>query len=390
MAHKKQHTLASVVSFSAIQRHKHDPELRIHPASENHGLRFQRLDLDAHPVVSARLASLRLSADRLDLVTDGVEIRGIERILATLVALRVDNALVTLTGPQVPEVEGGAAALSEAILKVGRTEQRVSRRLLRIQKPIAYKAENDAQITAIPAEHESINVEIDDQRGSNRYVSHGDLEQNVATFRQFETDSPALFGIMAVLALLGRTLMAEIKAISPESATVAGFGKKLSRIFKNIPDVPTYQLGDPLVLDLEQVKKILPHAPPFLFLDGVFYQDSEYTCGFRHFSMSDAFFQGHFPGKPIVPGVIQLEALMQLGILHYFAQIERGDVLGYVTSIENARFKRMVVAGETISFSVRYVEEPRFGLMVMSGKGYVNDELAFEATFQSITAPDTR
>src|SRR5690606_7348856 len=160
-----------------------------------------------------------------------------------------------------------------------------------------------------------------------------------------------LLDVVGDLALIGTKLKAKIIANKPGHQINTNFAKKLSKhigIAKR-KNVPEFDLKKPAIYDINQYMEILPHRPPFLVVDKVIERTETSCVGVKNVTMNEPFFVGHFPNEPVMPGVLQVEAMAQLGGILILGEIEdRKDYSTYFMKIENVKFKRKVVPGDTL------------------------------------------
>ena len=133
-------------------------------------------------------------------------------------------------------------------------------------------------------------------------------------------------------------------------------------------------------MDVNQIMEVLPHRPPFILVDKILEISDDHIIGLKNISMNEGFFQGHFPGKPIMPGVLQIEAMAQTGgILILNSVPDPQNYLTFFAKIDNAKFKYPVVPGDTLVFKLELLSPLRRGIIHMKGKSFVDGKLTSEA-----------
>lgn len=191
-----------------------------------------------------------------------------------------------------------------------------------------------------------------------------------------------LLDVVGDLALIGYPIKGRVIANRPGHSSNVAFAKKIKQHIKknrHIKDVPVYNPAQPPVFNYEHIEKTLPHRYPFLLVDKIIELGDNHIVGIKHITINEWFFQGHFPSNPIMPGVLQLEALAQTGGILAINNSPEGDYDTYFVKIDNCRFKQMVRPGDTMILKMEFNAPVRRGLCDMHGTVYVNGKVATEA-----------
>ncbi|HNT51402.1 MAG TPA: bifunctional UDP-3-O-[3-hydroxymyristoyl] N-acetylglucosamine deacetylase/3-hydroxyacyl-ACP dehydratase, partial [Cyclobacteriaceae bacterium] len=192
-----------------------------------------------------------------------------------------------------------------------------------------------------------------------------------------------LLDIIGDLALAGRPLKAQILAARPGHAANVAFARKLKKLMQEDDKKgrPKYNPNLPPVMDINKITGTLPHRYPFLLIDKVIYLDNETVACVKNVTYNEPYFQGHFPGNPVMPGVLQVEAMVQTGgILVLNTVPDPENYWTYFLGIENFRFRKMVLPGDTLVIQCDLIAPIKRGIAKMYGRGYVGNSLVCEGS----------
>ncbi|MFN8209295.1 MAG: bifunctional UDP-3-O-[3-hydroxymyristoyl] N-acetylglucosamine deacetylase/3-hydroxyacyl-ACP dehydratase [Bacteroidales bacterium] len=457
---EKQRTIAKPVSLKSKGLHTGlEIELTFQPAPENHGIIFQRIDLPEKPLIHA-FAEFVTETSRGSVLTEkNVKVSTVEHVMASLMALGIDNVLITVTGPEAPIMDGSSIFFVKALREAGFVEQNAFRKYFEVKEKIQYAVpEKGIEIAIYPDDHFSVDVMIDYNSRvlGNQYATLSnldDFESQVAMARTFvflhelefllknnlikggdldnaiiivekemsqeEIDrladlfnkphikvnhagilnnieihfpnEPArhkLLDIIGDLGLIGMPLRGRVVAKRPGHFANTELAKIIRKMIKEEakkPSAPVIDLNKKPLMDVQEIQKLLPHRPPFLLVDKIYECTESTVVGVKNVTMNEPFFVGHFPGNPIMPGVLQVEAMAQCGGVLALKQVpDPENYLTYFLKLETVKFKRMVVPGDTIVFRLELVEPIRRGLVHMAGKAFVGDNLVMEADMMAL------
>ncbi|WP_126651957.1 bifunctional UDP-3-O-[3-hydroxymyristoyl] N-acetylglucosamine deacetylase/3-hydroxyacyl-ACP dehydratase [Chryseobacterium aureum] len=198
-----------------------------------------------------------------------------------------------------------------------------------------------------------------------------------------------LLDVIGDLALAGVKIKGKVIANKPGHYVNTQFAKKLNRQWKlqKKKNVPDFDLTKEPVFDINGIMKLMPHRPPFLLIDKVLELSDSHVVGLKNVTMNEPFFVGHFPKEPVMPGVLQVEALAQTGGILVLASVpDPENYSTYFIKIDKVKFKRKVIPGDTLIFKIELIEPIRRGIVHMQGYGYVGDAVAVEAELMAQVA----
>jgi len=191
-----------------------------------------------------------------------------------------------------------------------------------------------------------------------------------------------LLDVIGDLALVGTRIRGKVIANKPGHLVNTTFAKKLQKIIKQEKrnKVPTFDLNLPPLMDIHQIMNILPHRPPFLLIDRIIELSDRHVVGMKNVTMNEDFFVGHFPGAPVMPGVLQVEAMAQCGGVLVLSTVpDPENYLTYFMKMDNVKFKQKVLPGDTLIFKAELISPIRRGICHMQSYGYANGKLVVEA-----------
>ena len=194
-----------------------------------------------------------------------------------------------------------------------------------------------------------------------------------------------LLDVLGDIALIGRPLKGRIIAVRPGHSLNTTFSKKVRREIKRQDiQAPVYHPNVTPIMDINRIRELLPHRYPFLMVDKIIEKDDTHIVGVKNVSVNEPFFQGHFPQEPVMPGVLQVEAMAQVGGLLVLSMVDEPEKYStYFMKIDNVKFRQKVVPGDTLIFHLSFMSEMRRGCAVMKGYAFVGEKIVSEAEFMA-------
>lgn len=406
-----QQTLNRAASFSGIGLHNGNRVgMTILPAPAGSGVRFRRVDLEGKPEIEARVENVSETNRSVTLARGNVKIHTVEHVLAALAGLGIDNAIVELDANEPPIADGSSREFCKIIQAAGIVPQAEKRETFTPSEPIEMQS-GETLMTLFPGDGFKITCTSADKKGrftqfysteitpktwekelahartfcfyeeiehliKNNLIKGGSLE-NAIVIRDDAvlTTEPMrypeefvrhkMLDIVGDLSLLGKPVRGHLIAVKPSHAANCEFVRQIAAQMNRplraaqtfAPPPRTIAAPEPVVsengaMSLEEVIKYIPHRPPFLMVDRILKVDGDKITGLKNVTINEPYFQGHFPGHPIMPGVLQLEAMAQVAGILLLKQIEAVNQVAYFMSAENVKWRRPVVPGDTLIIEV--------------------------------------
>ncbi len=213
-------------------------------------------------------------------------------------------------------------------------------------------------------------------------VKPNGILDNLTLHQPNEAARHKLLDVVGDLALTGTRIRGKVIANKPGHYVNTQFAKKLSKIIKleKRNKVPQYDLSEPPLMDIMQIMAMLPHRPPFLLIDRILELSDQHVVGMKNVTMNEPFFVGHFPDAPVMPGVLQVEAMAQTGGILVLSTVpDPENYLTFFMKIDNVKFKQKVLPGDTLIFHCSLITPIRRGICHMQAYAYANNKLVCEA-----------
>ena len=424
MTSVRRQTIRRAATVSGIGLHLgHAVTLQFLPAAANAGVTFERSDRPEAVPVPAR-ASVAVLADRRTQLGVGEEaFHTVEHVLAAVAALQLDDLRIVMDAAEPPIADGSALAFIDALRGAGIVEHGGPARYLTVTAPVRV-VDGESIYEATPASRLELEVSIVfphaliGEQSITLAVSEGTFTSELAGARTFgfvhEVEALRAAGLIqgastanAVvldaervvdntlrwpdefvrhkaldcvgdLALAGSRVRGHIRAHRPSHKGTVLFVRELLRTAKE----------ETTVLGIEEIMKVLPHRYPFLLVDRILeLEEGKRVVGIKNVTINEPFFQGHFPGHPIMPGVLIVEAMAQVGGMLMLGNMqEPSSKVVYFTGLDNVKFRRPVKPGDQLRFEVDVVQT-RGTLCKMHGVARVDGEVACEADMAAMVRP---
>lgn len=222
-------------------------------------------------------------------------------------------------------------------------------------------------------------------------VKEQGILNNIDLYYNNEPARHKLLDLIGDLSAIGMPIKGHIIAIRPGHQSNIEFAKLIRKEILSENALPQYDLTKTPLFDINQIRKLLPHRPPFLLVDKILTMDKESVVGLKNVTMNEGFFVGHFPEEPVMPGVLQIEAMAQVGGILVLSSVpDPENYATYFMKITDVKFRQKVVPGDTIIFHLKLISPIRRGLCHMKGVAYVNNKEVMEAEMLAQIAKKTQ
>jgi UDP-3-O-[3-hydroxymyristoyl] N-acetylglucosamine deacetylase/3-hydroxyacyl-[acyl-carrier-protein] dehydratase len=409
-------TIAAPATVAGVGLHLGvECRLTFRPAPSGAGIAFRRTDLPDAPTIPAHVDAAVLTERRTQIGQDPVSVHTVEHVLAAVGALELDDLLIELDGPEPPIGDGSARPFLDALRGAGLAQQPGTVTYLELREPVRF-ADGVAEYEAYPSRELELDVTID--------FPHAMIGRQAGTYRvtpaQFERElaGARTFGFVSEVEAL--RAMGLIKGASTKNAVVlddaglvestlrwpdefvrhkaldcvgdlalAGARVRARIVARRPSHRGTVQLVRAMrasqkgatvkELGIEEIMQVLPHRYPFLLVDRIIERSAERVVGIKNVTINEPFFAGHFPGHPIMPGVLIIEAMAQTGGMLLMGAIENPQSkVVYFTSLNNVKWRRPVKPGDQLRFELDLLQV-RGSLAKMKGVAKVDGEIVAEA-----------
>jgi len=420
----KQQTLAGIAELSGKGLHTgSEASLVLRPAAPGQGIVFRRTDIDAAPEISARVDQV-VETERGTVLEGegGVRVRTVEHLLAAAASLEIDNLIAEVNNEEPPAADGSAGIFVELMTKAGIVQQEPEAEVWACATPFVVE-EGESRYAVLPHDRYVLasTIEFDHPLIGRQHASYEIqpvlFREEIASARTFgfyedaerlraiglahgaDTDNTIvltkeglyegvelrfsdefvrhkILDLVGDLALLGQRIQAQIVAERPghhgNIALVKGIAEKIR------------QQRAARRVDIDEIVHILPHRYPFLLVDRVIeYEKGDRIVGIKNVTINEPFFAGHFPGMPIMPGVLIVEAMAQVGGLLFMDSFENPEEkVVYFMSLDKVKFRRPVIPGDQLVFELSMVKR-RGAVCVMRGTGRVDGRVVAEAELKA-------
>lgn len=429
MSSDRQHTLAKSASITGTSLHTGEQvTLTLQPAPENFGFKFRRMDLEDKPFIPALVEKVQKVERATTIAEGGVNVHTVEHVISALAGMGVDNAIIEMDANEPPIVDGSSLPFVELIKSAGVVEQQAPRKVFEIREPIYQETRDGTILTIMP--DKKFRISCTNVGPGGRFTQYFSIEINPETYEReiapartfvyYEDIAPLMekglikggtleaavvvrgetllskqplrfadefvrhkiLDIVGDLMLSGKRITGHVIAVRPGHGPNTEMARAIVSQYNAMRAMvpPTVHIpGGETVLDINEVMKILPHRYPFLLVDRIIGFEGETKCtGIKNVTINEPFFEGHFPGHPIMPGVLQLEAMAQVASIVLLKIPQNQGKIGYFMSANNVKWRKPVLPGDTLVIETEITKLKR-SIATGVGRCVVNGQVVSEA-----------
>lgn len=423
---RNQGTIKEPVEFSGTGLHTgNEIHVRIKPAPVDSGVVLIRTDLPDNPQIPATIEYVADYLRRTSLKNGPAVVHTTEHLFAALVALKIDNLEIELDGEEVPGMDGSAGPFYDLLKAAGVTQQKARKKSMAVTEPIVVN-ENGSTLMALPIEDESLSLSYTldfEKDGIPSMYTQYTLDES--TFREqiapartfcFEEEAEGLlaaghgkgatyentlvvrkngevldnelrfpdeFARHKLLDIVGDLFLANADVAARIVAIKTGHDDNIKLVRKIVDDLHLKEVAGTVkpdsTMDIQEVFGLLPHRYPFLLIDRVIELEGyKRAVGIKNVTFNEPFFQGHFPGQPIMPGVLILEAMAQLAGVVLLRRMENTGKLAVLWAIDKVKLRKSVIPGDQLRIEIEATKvKDQVGRAKAQAK--VNQQLVAEA-----------
>jgi UDP-3-O-[3-hydroxymyristoyl] N-acetylglucosamine deacetylase/3-hydroxyacyl-[acyl-carrier-protein] dehydratase len=451
----KQKTISKAVTISGVGLHTGaSATITLKPAEENHGIKFQRIDLPGKPLIPADCNRVTSTTRSTVIEYEGALVATIEHLLSAIYAKEIDNLQIEIDGSEVPYLDGSSKIFTSILNEAGVLDQSENKLFFEVEETIEFKDEESGahyvispfdgfEVTVLvdfnapyPGQQFAVLAGLDKYEGEispaksfvllkdidslmgNGLIKGGTLDNALVIADRLPSSTewekwgslthsqlplPATLGVInksnqtfeneparhklldfiGDIALLGAPIKGRFIVHKPGHSPNNLFARVLKKQLqeqKKLRGKPKYDPSKIPVFNSVRLESWLPHRFPFLLLDKITELTDTYVVGVKNITVNEQYFQGHFPGNPVMPGVLQVEAMAQTGGILALSTVEdpwNWDT--YFLKIDNAKFKAKVSPGDILLIKMELLSPIRRGICHMQGIAYVDNKIVSEA-----------